>query len=61
MQENKSDQPCKKENRWIPTACSICYGNCSIRCHVVDGVDYEHMDPINISMDLCAKVKIYKA
>lgn len=24
-------------------------------------IDYEHMDPTNLSMDLCAKVKIYKA
>ncbi len=34
----KRDKPDKKEDRWIPTACSMCYGNCSIRCHVVDGV-----------------------
>ncbi|MBI2203042.1 MAG: molybdopterin-dependent oxidoreductase [Candidatus Rokubacteria bacterium] len=25
-------------DRWIPSACSACYGTCSIRGHVVDGV-----------------------
>ena len=24
-------------------------------------IDYEHMDPSNLNMDLCAKVKVYKA
>jgi hypothetical protein len=24
-------------------------------------VDYEHLDPGNLNMDLCAKVRIYKA
>ncbi|MDO8636719.1 MAG: molybdopterin dinucleotide binding domain-containing protein, partial [Dehalococcoidia bacterium] len=24
-------------------------------------IDYDHMDPSNLNMDLCAKVKIYKA
>lgn len=28
----------KKEDRWISTACSMCYSSCSIRCHVVNGV-----------------------
>ena len=25
-------------DRWIPSACGLCYGTCSIRGHVVDGV-----------------------
>lgn len=27
-----------KEDRWVPSVCSMCYGQCSIRGHVVDGV-----------------------
>lgn len=38
MQEKISNKQPKKDDRWISTACSMCYGNCSIRCHVVDGV-----------------------
>ena len=26
-----------REDRWIPSACTICYGGCSIRAHRVDG------------------------
>ncbi len=26
-----------KEDRWIPSACSMCYSHCSIKGHVVDG------------------------
>lgn len=25
-------------DRWVPSACALCYGSCSIRAHVVDGV-----------------------
>lgn len=38
MQVKISAKQDKKEDRWISTACSMCYGNCSIRCHVIDGV-----------------------
>ncbi len=34
----KSTSKVEKEDRWISSACSMCYGNCSIRCHVVNGV-----------------------
>src|SRR3972149_5194520 len=26
------------EDTWIPSTCALCYGNCSIRVHRVDGV-----------------------
>jgi len=25
-------------DRWVPSVCALCYGSCSIRAHVVDGV-----------------------
>src|SRR3990172_19116 len=25
------------EDRWVPSVCSICYSQCSVLCHVVDG------------------------
>lgn len=28
----------KKEDVWIPTSCNMCFNNCSIRVHKVDGV-----------------------
>ena len=27
-----------KEDKWVPTSCGGCYGQCGIRAHVVDGV-----------------------
>ena len=27
-----------KQDRWIPSSCSLCYGMCSILAHNVDGV-----------------------
>ncbi|MBI4286423.1 MAG: hypothetical protein HY670_11090 [Chloroflexi bacterium] len=26
------------EDRWVRSICGMCYGNCSIRVHVVNGV-----------------------
>lgn len=30
--------PKGETNRWIPSSCSLCYGNCSILAHNVNGV-----------------------
>ncbi|MBI1964253.1 MAG: molybdopterin-dependent oxidoreductase, partial [Candidatus Rokubacteria bacterium] len=30
-------KPAVREDRWIPSACTICYGGCSILAHRVDG------------------------
>ncbi len=47
-----------KGDRWIPSACSMCYGQCSIRGHVVDGtlvkIEGNPDSPIG-SGRLCAK------
>ncbi|MDO8473098.1 MAG: molybdopterin-dependent oxidoreductase, partial [Dehalococcoidia bacterium] len=48
----------KKDDRWIPSACSMCYGQCSIRGHVVNGtlvkIEGNPDSPIG-SGRLCAK------
>lgn len=28
----------ESRDRWVPSTCSMCYANCSVRAHVVDGV-----------------------
>src|SRR3972149_2811854 len=38
MLENRPISQGAHEDRWIPSVCSMCYGLCSIRCHVKDGV-----------------------
>ncbi|MDO8691505.1 MAG: molybdopterin-dependent oxidoreductase [Dehalococcoidia bacterium] len=37
MASNKSSTKAVKEDRWIPSACAMCYGMCSIKAHRVDG------------------------
>lgn len=37
MAESKSASAETLDDRWIPSACSMCYGCCSIMGHVVDG------------------------
>ena len=29
------------EDRWVPTTCNMCFNQCSIKAHVVDGVVVE--------------------
>jgi molybdopterin-containing oxidoreductase family molybdopterin binding subunit len=37
MTRATTDGPEVREDRWIPSACTICYGGCSILAHRVDG------------------------
>ena len=30
-----------KAGEWIPTTCNMCFNNCSIKAHVIDGVVVE--------------------
>ena len=47
-----------REDRWIPSACTICYGGCSILAHRVDGtvvkIEGNPASPIG-SGHICAK------
>lgn len=33
-----ADRPAERDDAWIASSCSFCYGSCSIRAHRVDGV-----------------------
>jgi molybdopterin-containing oxidoreductase family molybdopterin binding subunit len=50
--------PAAREDRWIPSACTICYGGCSILAHRVDGtvvkIEGNPASPIG-SGHICAK------
>ena len=37
-QANAKESANGKQDKWIPSSCSLCYGNCSILGHNVDGV-----------------------
>ncbi|MCL5958930.1 MAG: molybdopterin-dependent oxidoreductase, partial [Chloroflexi bacterium] len=38
MQTDASSNAATRDDVWVPTACSLCYGSCSIVAHRVDGV-----------------------